>query len=99
MARTLTVGANYDAYEDLPVSDQAVGFTAATVGKNRDRAFITVEGAPVRYRVDGGDPAIDIGHLLEAGDTLRLDNQAQLQRVRFIGQAGVEATLRCSYGG
>jgi hypothetical protein len=53
----------------------------------------------VRYRVDGGDPAVDVGHLLEAGDTLLLDNQAQLQRVRFIGQTGVEATLRCSYGG
>jgi hypothetical protein len=99
MARTQTIGASYDAYEDLIVSDEVVGFTAGTVGKNRDRAFITVEDGEIRYRVDGGDPGADSGHLLEPGDTLILDNQVQLQRVRFLAQGEIPATLRCSYGG
>ncbi len=99
MARTQTIGASYDAYENLVVSDDVVGFTADTVGKNRDRGFITVEDGNVRYRVDGGDPGADSGHLLESGDTLILDNQVQLQRVRFLAQGNTPATLRCSYGG
>lgn len=98
MARIQILGANYDAHETLVVGTSAVSFTADTVGKNRDQAFVTVEDAAVRYWPDGTAPTPTEGHALEPGDTLKLDNQAQLQKVQFISRDGGTARLPCSFG-
>ncbi len=99
MSRSLTIGANYDAHETLTVGDSPVSFTADTIGKNRAFAFVTVEDAAVRYWPDGTTPTATDGHALEPGDWLRLDNQAQLQKVEFISRDGGTARVICSFGG
>lgn len=87
----------YNAYEDITVSSSSVGFTAGTVGANNTHASVTVETDQVRFTVDSTTPTSTKGHLLESGDTLLLDSQDQLQKVRFIRVTN-DATLRCSYG-
>lgn len=89
---------NYDAFETITVSTSAIGFTAATFGKERTRALVTVEDAGVRYRVDGTDPSPTVGHHLDPGDTLDLDSFMQLKKARFVRRDGADATLSCSYG-
>lgn len=89
---------SFDAFESLTVSTSSVGFTAGTVGSNRNKALVTVETAAVRFRLDGTAPTASVGLVLEDGDALILDSQPQLQNVRFIRRDGVDATLRCAFG-
>ena len=98
MGRIQIVGADFDAKETLIVGSTVVGFTADTIGKNRDRALVTVENAAVRFWSNGSIPAANEGHVLEPGDTLTLDRQQQLQRVRFVRRDTEDATLQCSFG-
>ena len=91
-------GPNYDAYESLTVSNASVGFTAGTMGGNRDHAIVTVEVATVRFRLDGNAPTATVGLMLVPGDVLELDAQPQLEKIRFIRRDGSDATLRCAFG-
>lgn len=61
-------------------------------------AFITVEGQPIRYRVDSGegDPTAASGHLASAGDWIYLSAEL-LATFRCIRQAGSDATLHVTY--
>ena len=85
------------AYETLTVSTSAVPFTSATFGR-ANAAFVTVEGSPVRYRVDGTAPTSSVGHELLVGDVLRLEHHSEVENVQFISADGNTATLRCSFG-
>ena len=91
-------GPNYDAFESLTVSNASVGFTAGTMGGNRDHAIVTVEVATVRFRLDGTAPTATVGLMLVPGDVLELDAQPQLNNIRFIRRDGTNATLRCAFG-
>lgn len=69
------------------------------VGYHPVRALIiSCEGAGVRYAFGGTAPtqgANPIGHLLKAGDRIRISNQLNIQSVRFISAtAGVPALLQ-----
>ena len=85
------------AYETLSVSTSAVPFTSATFDR-ANVAFVTVEGSPVRYRVDGTAPTASVGHELLVGDALRLNNHSEVENIQFISIDGNTATLRCSFG-
>ncbi len=100
MGRIQIIGADYDAKETLIVGSTVVGFTPETIGKNRDKALVTVEGAAVRFWTNGSNPTLNEGHALEPGDTLTLGSQPQLQRIRFVGRGAdaKDATLQCSFG-
>jgi hypothetical protein len=63
------MGWHYNDYESISVGGAAVGLTAAKVAGHRS-VLITVEGATVRFRLDGVDPTTSEGHLLNAGDVL-----------------------------
>lgn len=94
---TIPVGPAYRTFDSLTVSTDVerligLGSSAST------HAFITVESAAVRFRVDGGDPTAAIGHVLEPGDALTLDNKVQIQAFRAIRRDGIDATLRISQG-
>ncbi len=89
--------ADFSAYESLTVDGSSTPFTAATRG-TRNRAFVTVEFAQVRFRMDGTDPTATVGHILNVDDVLELDSGQQLIDVRFIRTGGTSATLRCAYG-
>ena len=88
---------NFKAFEALTVSNSSVGFTTATVGVN-DHAFLTVEDAAVRFRLDGSAPTATVGHELDEGDTLRLESMNEVSNFRAIRRDGVDATIQASFG-
>ena len=88
---------NFKAFEALTISNSEVGFTTATVGVN-DHAFCTLEGAAIRFRLDGTAASATVGHVLEPGDTLRLESGNELSNFRAFRRDGTDATLASSFG-
>ena len=90
-------GLVYKAKETLTVTNASVGFTGATIGRN-DQALITCEVASVRFWLNGDAPTATVGHILEPGDTLLIQNRGTLHSVRFFRKDGTDATLQVSFG-
>ena len=90
------------AFEALSVGTTAVGFTEATMvpstGKPAAAAFVSVEGAPIRYRADGTIPTASVGTLKNIGDEFVVWGRRDLVSIRFISQSGSTATLSTHYG-
>ena len=88
-------------YEAITVADTAIGFTAAkllTTTKKIARAvFCTLETAQIRFTIDGTTPTTSIGHLLEIGQTLTLENVADLTNFRAIRTGSSSGSLRVTY--
>ena len=82
-------------YEDITVSTTAIGFTAAEIS-SAVAAEVWVEGDAVRFRTDGTDPTSSVGHQLDVGDVMFVDNASDLASIRFI-RVTTDATLRVSY--
>ena len=95
--QTVTLGGpTYDAYESITVSSTAKTLTAATY-EARPYAFITVENAQIRFRLDGTAPTATEGHLAEPGDIIHLRNHDQLEDFQAI-RVSADAVLKCAYG-
>ena len=92
---------NAFAYESIVVSSTPIGFTegtfAASGASPARAAFITVEDASCRYRIDGTDPTSSEGHLLSSGDDKTIEGLENLYNFRAIREAPVDATLRVTY--
>ncbi len=84
------------AYESLDVTDTAVALTAGTYTTDVKKAFITLETAQIRWRIDGTDPIISEGHILETTQTLTLNGYSQIARFRAI-RTGSSGKIRVSY--
>ena len=82
-------------FETLTLGAAAEGFSPQRAGR-ANRAWLTVEGGSLRYRLDGDDPTPAVGHLLAAGHTLELEHRDQVQRIRLIAVAA-SATVRASF--
>lgn len=83
------------AHESITVAGTAVGLTDATFG-NANRAFLTVETAPIRFTIDGTTPTSTVGHLANPGDVIELEGQDEL--VQFLAiRVGASATLKATY--
>lgn len=89
------------AFEQITVSNTAVGFTAATIGTSSSFnqaivAVITVETNAIRFRDDGPDPTSTVG--MPAGvlsQTIICGRQALLN-AKFI-RATADALISVSY--
>ena len=87
---------NTVAFETITVSTTAIGFTSATFG-NADVAEVTLDGADIRFRLDGTAPTASVGHLLRDGDVLTIRNQTDIANFSAIRNAGANATISVSY--
>lgn len=89
-------------YEAVTVEDTAVGITAALLlpasGHKQTIAWITVEGAPIRFRVDGTDPTSAEGHLIDSGEEFEVEGYNNMSRFRAIRTEAVSCKLRVSVG-
>lgn len=87
----------WSAFETITVSSTAVALTEArAVGHTH--ALITVETAAVRFRIDNIAPTASVGHTLDVGDVLKLENNQVLDQIQFIRRDGADATIQVSYG-
>ena len=96
---TQRLGPNYTTGESVTVSNASKALTTGTI-PDLPFAFITVEGAQVRFWSWGATtaPTASVGHVLDVGDDLYLERPDELKNIRFIRTGGTDATLRCSYG-
>jgi hypothetical protein len=87
---------NAFAYESLTITNAAaVPLTLATFDGALS-ANITVEDNPIRVRWDGTSPTTVEGHLLQSGDTMKMDFTADIWHFRAIA-TGANAKLRVTY--
>jgi hypothetical protein len=67
------------------------------VPADADSAWLTCDANDIRYRVDGGDPATNEGHIMAAGETLALSGRAILLGLRMIRNAASDAELSVTF--
>ena len=84
------------AYETITVADTAIGFTTATYD-NANTAFMTLETAQIRFRVDGTNPISTEGHILDIGQTLEIEGKDNLTNFKAIRTGAVSGVLKISY--
>lgn len=87
-------------FETLTVDNTAggVGFTAAKLSPNRGRAVLgPLETAQIRFTVDGTAPTTTVGHVLEIGQVLYLDEQKELVNFRAIRTGASSGSLPVTY--
>lgn len=67
----------------------ASGIETVYKGLNGTKARITVEGAAIRFRYEGGgDPTTSVGHLVLANSQFEIFGEENLQMLRIIATAG-----------
>ena len=84
-------------YESITVSTVAKNITATLIDQHHDWALVTVETAPVRFRLDGTAPTTSEGHLLNVGDVLEL-RDGELSGFGVIRSSGTDAVIKVSTG-
>lgn len=63
-------------------------FPSEVGGVKATSIFLTVEGANVRYRYDGGLPTQGSGHLLTIGSAYNLEGPQNVKNFRVIAESG-----------
>lgn len=87
-------------YESLPVSDTVKALTPSkykTSVHSATRAYITVEGASIRYRYDGTNPTSSEGHLVNPGEDIEILGYDNIANFKAIRTGSADATLRVTY--
>lgn len=84
------------SFEAITVTNAAIGLTAADANA-AVAAEITVENGPIRFRTDGTAASATVGHLLNAGDVLYLDNISELVALSMFRDGAVDGDISVSY--
>ena len=88
---------SFSKFEEITVSNTALPLTAATYG-TLNRALLTVAGANMRFKVDGGTATSEEGHILYDGDEVTLTSVDELVNFSAIRDDSADVELSCSYG-
>ena len=84
-------------YESITVSTTAIGITESKMKRGANpccTAFITLEGANIRFRLDGTAPTTTEGHQLINGQNLTLASPSDIRKFLAIRDDATDATLR-----
>lgn len=79
-------------FETITVSSTAIGITSSLL-TNARAAFLTIEDANIRYRIDGTAPTASVGHKVVQGGTIWLADKtkANLSNLRMIRTDSTDA--------
>lgn len=89
-------------FEALEIADSVKTLTSsvyAPAGNTATRALITAEDGDFRYKVDGNDPTVSEGHLVEAGDVLEFDDYTRIVNFRAIRTGTTSGKISVTYLG
>jgi hypothetical protein len=88
-------------YAQRPLSyvHLTVGALVSTlpVPADADSAWLTCDANDIRYRIDGGEPATNQGHILKTGETQVLMGRGVLLGMRMIRNAASDAELSVTF--
>ena len=91
-------GSLANEFEQLTIDATVAGIPLAPAKYTiNTKAFITVETAPIRFRIDGVAPTATVGHLLNIGDSAELDSASNIANFKAIRTTGVSAVINCTY--
>lgn len=84
------------SYEALVISTTAVPITPARLSLVSVHGMCSgrLEGADIRFRLDGTNPTSAEGQLLKENELITIRGLTNLLAIRFIRDAGVNGTLR-----
>lgn len=86
------------AFEEVVIDDTAGGISlTSSTYSDASYAKISIETAPIRFRVDGGTPTTELGHPLSAGDLLDLESPNEILNFKAIRTEDTSATLIVTY--
>ena len=98
MRETLEIGRTPNGdYEEIDVTAAAVFRLDATYSANAGAVFLTVEDNNLRYRIDGGNPDANSGHLVYAGQNIWFTDPRSIQYLRMIGDGGTARVIVTYY--
>lgn len=82
------------SFETITVANAAIGITASLL-TNARAAYLTVEGASLRYRIDGTNPTDAVGHLVPNGGSVWFADKTglTLTQLRMIRTGATSATV------
>jgi len=87
-------------YESVTVSSTAVGLTASkfnSYAAYEIKAFMTLESAQIRWRIDGTNPTSTEGHLFEVGANLTIDGYKNLSQFKAIRTGTTDGVIKVTY--
>ena len=103
----LIIGFNTEVFakaygtESITVSNAAKAFTSGTIepgdGTIPAKATFIVEGASIRFTVDGTTPTSSVGLLVQIGDTITINGQTDIKAFRAIRVTSTDATIQPVY--
>lgn len=82
-------------YEQLTVSDSAVGLASIPAGASR--AIVMVEAEPLRYREDGNDPTSSVGVLCVAATRFELESRQAILNFLAIRSGATDSVISVNY--
>lgn len=99
-ANAVTFVQNYDwapfYYEKVTLSTDAVSRLNQTYREDSKGVFVTIETNSIRFRIDGGDPDANDGHVVIAGGNVYLIDSKSVRNLRMIAVGGT-ATVIVTY--
>lgn len=92
------------AFETITVSSTPIGGTASKLTINQaggfrkraQKAVLSVESQPIRFRYDGTSPSSTVGHLLAAGDYFTVNGEDNVAALKMIA-TGTDATVQVTF--
>ncbi len=86
------------AYESVTVSHASKNLTVATYSYAH-KALISCETNAIRFTLDGTNipTSAGVGHRLEVGQILNLNNTNELRNFRAVRASAVDAVLKVTY--
>lgn len=88
-------------FETITVGNAAVSVLTAAKVANAKAAFITVEDADIRYRIDGANADANTGHLVPLGQNMFFSgpnaNGATLRQLNMIAANSTDANVMVTY--
>lgn len=84
------LGYTPSAYSRLTVTNAGVVRLSSTERETAGAVFITIETNNIRYRIDGGNPSLNFGHLVVAASyqNIWLNDPASIKEFRMIAIGG-----------
>ena len=100
-ANAVTFVQNYDwapfYYEKVTLSTDAVSRLNQTYREDSKGVFVTIETNSIRFRIDGGDPDANDGHVVIAGGNVYLIDSKSVRNLRMIAVDGTATAIVTYY--
>lgn len=91
---------SYSKQEQITVANTAIGLTVANITPDGQmqatQAVCSLEGAEIRFSVDGSTPTTTVGHLAEIGERFTFNGHDTLVKLLMIRTGSVSGTMTCT---